>query len=404
VCAGSHPSFIAYLMSPFYPVRNAAHPKRLPRKIAVIGAGLAGASVTRALAESARQLGIGDLTVHVYDAASRPGLGASGVPVGIVHPMPSRDNNLASQFFALGVSSLTRWASDLQGQSQGWADFSGVDHRTGGDTGRTQQQPGGWVVPLGLIQACFRRADELLAARLYLNFGLNTTAADLAQLSETHDAVVVCTAADTLLPKAGLALQPLVGQVSWISVAEETPDLRSLIPRAMSGHGFLTPLVAGRIQFGATFHRSEMPPVVSIADHRRNIAQLERLAPEVAQRLVPKPDRCGGWAGIRHATRDRLPHIGQPICPTAYKQLTSRWSLAPSVSQLWQLPRHAGVHLLVGLGARGLSSAALGAEVIASEILGIAPDLQPRIRNAVDPGRFVLREHTRAALPSKRVD
>jgi tRNA 5-methylaminomethyl-2-thiouridine biosynthesis bifunctional protein len=391
-------------MTALSPDKIIASTNRLVRKVAVIGAGLAGACVTKALAESVQQLGIRDLTVDVFDAASRPGQGASAVPVGIAHPMPSRDHNLASQFFLLGVSTLTRWASDLKGLTEGWADFSGVEHQTEAGSGHIQQQPGGWVVPAGLLQACFRRADDLLGDRLRLNLGLTMTAADLAQLSETYDAVVVCTAADTLLPEAGLAIQPLTGQISWVSVGKESPDLSRLIPRVVSGHGFLTPLVAGRVYFGATFHRSDMPPLVSIADHQRNITQLQRLAPEVAQRLAPQPDGCGGWAGIRHATRDRLPHIGQPISPTVYKQMTSRWPLAPSVSQLWQLPRHARVHLLVGLGARGLSSAALGAEVIASEILGIAPSLQPRIRNAVDPGRFVLREHTRAALPPKRVD
>lgn len=378
-------------------------PIRSPRSIAVIGAGVAGACVLRAVARASHALGFADLRLSLYERGSGPATAASSVPVAVVHPMASRDHNLASQFFLQGVHTLSRWIDDLQGSQQGWADLSGVDHREP-HAGQTERQPGGWVVPIGLVQACLCEARAHMADRLQLNFNCAVLPADLSALIQTHDAVVICTAADGLLPDAGLALQPLSGQVSWVSATKGQDAIRSLIPRVVSGEGFLTPLISGRVQFGATFHRSDSPPPVSLADHRRNIAQLHRLAPDVAQRLAPQPEHCGGWAGTRAATRDRLPHIGQPVCPTVYKGQTDRWQLVPSVSQLHQLPRHAGIYVLVGLGARGLSTAALGAEVIAAEVLGTPPILAPRICRAVDPGRFVLREHARVNARPKQVD
>lgn len=369
----------------------------------MIGAGVAGACVLRAVARTSHALGFADLRLSLFERAPGPAASASAVPVAVVHPMTSRDHNLASQFFLEGVTTLTRWLDDLQGCQQGWADMSGVDHREP-HAEQTERQPGGWVLPIGLAQACLRDAHAHMADRLQLHFNCAILPVDLSVLLQTYDAVVICAATDRLLPDAGLALQPLSGQVSWVSVAKGQDAIHSQIPRVVSGEGFLTPLISGRVQFGATFRRSDSPPLVSLADHQRNIAQLRRLAPEVAQRLAPKPERCGGWAGTRYATRDRLPHIGQPVCPTVYKGKTDRWQLAPSVSQLHQLPRHDGIYVLLGLGARGLSTAALGAEAIAAEVLGIPPILAPRICRAVDPGRFVLREHARVNACLKRVD
>lgn len=378
-------------------------PIRSPLRIAVIGAGVAGACVLRALARTSHALGFADLRLSLFEAGPGPATAASAVPVAVVHPMTSRDHNLASQFFLQGVTTLARWIDDLQGCQQGWADMSGVDHRPE-QTEQTERQPGGWVLPIGLVQACLREARASMADRLQMYFNSAILPTDLSSLLQTHDAVVICAAADGLLPEAGLALQPLSGQVSWVSVTKGQDAICSQIPRVVSGDGFLTPLISGRVQFGATFHRSDAPPVVSLVDHQRNITQLQRLAPQAAQRLAPQPEHCGGWAGTRYATRDRLPHIGQPVCPTVYKGRTDRWQLVPSVSQLRQLPRHDGLYVLLGLGARGLSTAALGAEAIAAQVLGIPPILAPRICRAVDPGRFVLREHARVSNDPKGVD
>jgi len=47
------------------------------------------------------------------------------------------------------------------------------------------------------------------------------------------------------------------------------------------------------------------------------------------------------------------------------------------------------------LGSRGLSSAPLGAEIIAALIQGRQAPVSPRLLNAVDPVRFALRDHQR---------
>ena len=67
--------------------------------IAVIGAGLAGAACARALARAG-------LRVTVFESASGPATGASGNPIGILHPLVSKDHNLASQLVELGMDHI----------------------------------------------------------------------------------------------------------------------------------------------------------------------------------------------------------------------------------------------------------------------------------------------------------
>lgn len=367
-------------------------------RVAVIGAGLAGVCVVRALAQADKTLGNNTLQVSLFDAHQGPGQGGSAVPIGVVHPLASQDNNLSSQFFLIGVETTLRLLKDLGAEIEGWGELSGVDHRVIGEgaTATALHQPGGWVLPGRFIQACLKQALSGLGSRLQLSFGHTLDLHALGSLRESHDAVVVCTASDDLLPSAGLALQPLLGQVSWAETVPHAATVIAQVRKVISGNGFLTPAVSGRVYFGATFHRRPGPPIVTLHDHRRNIEQLHRLAPEVTAPLALQPEACGGWAGVRYATRDRLPHIGQPVCPSVYADPDGFWRLPRSASRLSHLPRHQGIWLLSGMGARGLSSAVLGADAIAAALMELPSPLPTRLQAAVDPARFVLREHTRA--------
>lgn len=55
------------------------------------------------------------------------------------------------------------------------------------------------------------------------------------------------------------------------------------------------------------------------------------------------------------------------------------------------LPREAGLHLLCGLGSRGLTMAPLLAELVAARIAGAPLPLEQELVDAVDPARFLIR-------------
>ena len=387
-------------------------PPRAPvRSVVVIGGGLAGVCVARALARAAVRVEANSLAITVFEASTGVAMGASAVPVAVLHPLHSRDDNLASQFFAQGVETTIDWACALGGESSGWAHFPGVDQHLSASQDVSLppilpiRQRGGWVQPAAFVRACLEDVRICLGSRFQLALGRGVTADQWQDLRRAFDAVVVCCAQDTLLAQAGLALQPLTGQLSSTAIASDhLSAVRQRFPRVTCGQGFVTPVIDDKIFFGATFHRGGAQVRVTVEDHRANLHQLDRLWPEAERPFALAPEHLDGWVGVRFATRDRLPHIGQPVAASAYRGEEPSWRLPRSVSQLHQLPREPGVYVLLGLGARGLSTAPLGAMSLAADMLGLAPALSPRLRNAVDPGRFVLREHARFQGDGRLID
>ena len=67
---------------------------------------------------------------------------------------------------------------------------------------------------------------------------------------------------------------------------------------------------------------------------------------------------------------------------------------------LRHLPRHhdahSGLYVFTGLGSRGLTQAALGAELLAAWITGAPCPVEVSLRDATDPARFSLRARQRA--------
>jgi tRNA U-34 5-methylaminomethyl-2-thiouridine biosynthesis protein MnmC len=96
--------------------------------------------------------------------------------------------------------------------------------------------------------------------------------------------------------------------------------------------------------------------------------------------------------GERLLMRDNLPMIGAvPDVPAiqAQRRRFERNDRLP-------LPRRDSLHLLAGLGGRGLLWSMIGAEMIAAAALGEPPVVEPELEEAVDPARFLKRSLRRA--------
>ncbi len=355
-------------------------------RIAVVGLGLAGACVVRALA-LAEQHFERPLKVAAFEKASEPAMGASGNPLAICHPLHSADNNLASQLVDSGLQTTTDWLTQLDAKAQGWADLFGVIERDRDDA----LSLGGWVKPAQFVMACLASAHSILQERLTLQY--NAPHQSVTDLKRSFDAVIVCTADDALLADAGLALRAIAGQVSWVEA-----ELREGPDRVLCASGYVAPVVEGKLLVGASFDREELAPQVTEQGHEENFERLRELSPDLAEAMRARWPLAAGRASVRFATPDRLPHVGS---------ITSLGALRSHphpqrISQLDHLPRVKGVYVLLGLGSRGLSFAPLGAELIAQMILGAPPSLPERLIQAIDPARFVLRAHRRAAHSSGR--
>ena len=375
----------------------------MKEQISVIGLGLAGACMVRALAQSA-----GPTTeVVAYEAASSPATAASGNPLGVMHPLASKDWNLASQFYAAGIEETWAWCEALGGMKAGWADRCGAVLMPQGSA----EPSGGWVQPQALVTACLEDARTRLGKRLITHFNARLDHATLMDIREGSAAVVICTAGELLAPWApGLCLNRIAGQLSWLPAQpHEGPS------QVVCGDGYVAPVVGGRLVVGASFERlgegpaagtqalgmqASRPEFVSHDDlatqgslwpvtdegHASNRRRLEALVPDLAAGLADRWPQAQGRASVRVATRDRLPHVGQLWDEAA--------TLPRSVSRLEQMPRQAGLYALLGLGSRGLSIAPMAASALARWILKDEPP-KGRLWQAVDPARFVLRAHQR---------
>jgi len=361
-------------------------------RVAVVGAGIAGA----ALARGFRALGA---SVEVLEA-DHPGAGASGNPAALVMPRLDAGAGPVAQLY---VQAIAR-AGDLYGEHPEAVIARGVLQLETGpkDASRFDRiaacdlfAPGAAVrltraalgerlgepAPVGglaLGDALVIRPSAILEVWLAGARRRTATVTTMAregeawrlfdgQGREIARAEVVCLAAGLacrdLSPTAPLAA--VRGQVGFLA---SNPR-----PAAAIGAGYLIPTDEGLL-FGATHDRDDEASEARDGDTARNLAFLRRLRPVLAAGLDLATLRAR--AGVRAVTPDFLPLAGALDAP--------------------------GLFILCGLGSRGFCAAPLLAEHVAATALGAPSPLPRNLAAIVDPSRFELRRRRRLgrAIPA----
>ena len=376
----------------------------------VVGAGLAGAAVASSLARRGWR-------VTVLDAAEAPASGASGLPAGILAPHISPDDSLLSRLSRAGARITLQQTAALLVQGQDWSP-TGVlerclDHprrlpatwQVGGALAAAAQEwvrpasdaelaacglsarddgaatrplwhvRAGWVKPAQLVQAWLRTPGvqwrgHSTVGRLERVDSMWQVLSDSGELLASSDLVVLAAGYATAalvapLAPTPLALQAIRGQVSW---APHAPgSARACPPFPVNGHGHLLanlPLgTAGEPPawlIGSSFERDNTSIAPRTADDQHNLQRLQTLLPQCAQSLIQAPPELHAWAGVRCATPTRLPSVG----PVA------------SADGLW---------VCTGMGSRGLTFAALCAELLAAQLHGEPWPVEKRLARALEP-------------------
>ncbi|MEK2600102.1 bifunctional tRNA (5-methylaminomethyl-2-thiouridine)(34)-methyltransferase MnmD/FAD-dependent 5-carboxymethylaminomethyl-2-thiouridine(34) oxidoreductase MnmC [Burkholderia arboris] len=417
--------------APRWRARRHEPPRALPvatRRAIVIGAGLAGCAVVERLA--ARGWDVTLIERHERIASE-----ASGNPAGVFHPLMTRDDNVASRLTRSGfLHALTRWrtleraghafarsthgmihlaesADDFARMRDAFDAFGAPsDYVTllDADAARAYLNlpvahggllfpHGGAVWPAALCAAQCAAAGErvrLLAstgvARLERRgdgwHALDDTGATLAEAP-----VVVLANAGDAARLAGLqhvALQPVRGQLTLLP-----PGTTATLPCPTIGDGYAVPLDDGTLLIGATFEPDDIDPAMRVAGHVENLDRVRHLLPGLIGNL-PEPATLRGRVAFRWVVGDRLPLFG-PLADEAQALANAR---ALGGAQARDLPRMPGLYGAFGFGSRGLVWAALGAELIASQLEGEPWPLERELADAVDPARFLIR-----ALRARRV-
>ncbi|AOS97537.1 tRNA 5-methylaminomethyl-2-thiouridine biosynthesis bifunctional protein MnmC [Microbulbifer aggregans] len=399
------------------------HPVSAPRgsTIAVIGAGIAGATAARALAECGYQ-------VNVFERGSAPGSGGSGNEQGILYaklshrPGPNGDFNLHALLFAqryypklcpecFHTSGLLQLAQgekeqELQAQLQQWlATRDASELARPVDAAQASELAGialpyagiffpraGWLEPANVCAALLRHPNIQLHCQTAIEqlsqqqqgWQLSTSGAE----QYSADAVVICCAHQTPgFPQTEeLPLRPIRGQVSIARATERSAGLRV----ALCGDGYVAPPSHGQQSFGATFKLKETGADIREVEHKENLETLAQVMPEAAQDFAVQS--LSGRAAVRAATPDYLPMAG-PV--PDWDSLNSTYSFLRR-NRKALIPERChyppGLFSLAGLGSRGFTYAPLAAEVLASWISGQPMPVSEELVRALHPARFAIRD------------
>lgn len=198
------------------------------------------------------------------------------------------------------------------------------------------------------------------------------------------------------------ALSAVRGQVSVLSA--DAAGCRPLAP--VAGRGYALSLSDGRLLCGATTQHHDQDPGVRLADHHHNLAQALRLGawpPDTTPQQVAdmaasmaETGRLTGRVGWRATTPDRLPLVG--ALPWHAERLAAQ---PPArAEQVRMLPRErdsqGGLYLIGGLGSRGLTWSMLVGDLLAHWVCGTPCPVEAELRDALDPARFLARQHRQA--------
>lgn len=391
------------------------------RRAIVIGAGVAGSAACERL--TAR-----GWLVTLIERHDGPAQEASGNRAGIFMPLLSKDDNIptrltrAAYLYAqrawqalggldphapgpeadagairgeqCGVLQLARDAEHAQlqeevvntwhypGQYVRWLDAEHASAMLGAPTpyGAWHFPRGGWATPAtaccAMLHACgdkLRRIFHAEALRIErAGDAWQVVAADGKLLACAPTVIIANGAGATAFEQArDLPLYTMRGQVTHLQEGS-FPSL----PLVVCREAYMTPPVDGVISVGATYDK---------ADDRQlwQSSQDENL--QRAEEILGSPHGTGaplqGRVGFRTMAPDRLPLVGA-LPDSAIEARTER---------LRDLPRHPGLHTLLGYASRGLIWAPLAAEILACQLEDEPLPIEATLAAALDPGRFLLK-------------
>lgn len=368
-----------------------------PKRVAIIGAGIAGAATAAALARR-------NVETIVLDAAG-VGAGASGNPAGIVMPRFDRGGGALNEIFLAAFLSAVAAYEKMDGaftccgveerpEARNLAALADLiadpplpaDWFSALEDGAVLHSRGGLVRPAAAI-AEFLRAAELMSdapvgALERVGDGWTVFAPDGKARLKADAVVLACGPALTRFEAARfLPIELSRGQMEWGAGPKPA--------RAITRGSFLAPFDDG-IMFGATFDRLEAEGAVvsDDASRRRNLNALARLEPKYAEL---DPAGLSSRAALRTVTPDRAPIAG--LLPDAPVWLAQNEGIAQGLKPALAspAPAHHGVYVLGGLGARGFTLAPLLGERIAAEMCGEPHALSMKALDAIHPARFLHR-------------
>lgn len=395
-------------------VSEHSHKKKSPpNSVIVIGGGIAGCATAHALAS--RGVNVALLERHAAVAQE-----ASGNPIGVLYPRLAAHANHAdamamssylftlrllnqlalghTQFQPCGLLQLAfnaRETARIEGiamrkldegivryvNKQKASDLAGVPIFHAG----LYFPDAGWVNPRAFCRALVQHPN--------ITVHTNAQVIKLSKVPEgwqvstqrgehwEADAVVIANANDALqlAHSSHLPVSAVRGQMTTVTATAKSAMLSTVI----CTEGYLTPAIDNTHCLGATFDPRDTSLEVRDEDNLSNLKMLTQMSPDLTE-LKIQPH--AGRAALRCSTPDYLPLAGKLLDAV---QLTT--SPPKHKTPTHALPWHEGLYVNIGHGTKGLTTAPLCAELLASMIVGDPLPIESSLAQALDPNRFLLK-------------
>lgn len=195
----------------------------------------------------------------------------------------------------------------------------------------------------------------------------------------------------------GIPLYPVRGQVSHIPTTPQLAQLKAVL----CYDGYLTPKSASYYHcVGASHIRDNQESDFSLEEHQQNLAKLLQNLGACHWLYDIDFSENRGKVGIRSAFRDRMPMVGAvpnysaqlTQYPNLYNQLRRQDLLDVAICQ-------PNLYLIAGLGSRGLTTAPLLGELLASQINQEPLPLSEDIWQVITTNRSWMRNWVRGRQP-----
>ncbi len=393
--------------------------------IAIIGGGIASAALAKALTERG-------LKPTLYCKDEKPAQGASGNRQGAVYPLLNGDHSGVSRMFAPAFLYARQFVEKAARQLEFDHDWCGVTQlmwdeksqvklnkmiegnfptgliralsaeqtqQTIGlpiDVGSVSYPLGGWLCPAQLTQSLLNDLEQNL--KLVSHYRCEVLSLDWNDKEQhwvletskgqfTHKTVVVANGHEfsKLAPCQDVPLGQVKGQVSHIPTTDRLSELKTVL----CYDGYMTPCNPKNQHhcIGASYDRDNLDTEFDPFAQQDNGEKLTRCLPRAE--WANDVDTSGNQSrqGIRCVSRDHLPFVGS-VGQLAETKALYQDLVKQSESSAEKVPVYPNLFCLLGLGSRGLSSAPLLAEVLASQICGDALPLPTDVLEQLHPSRM----------------
>ncbi len=398
-------------------------------RIAIVGGGLAAACAAHALADQG-------IATTVFCADEKLATGASGNRQGGFYPQLHSEASIASQIQAhsflyarrcynalpddsfrhqwcgvlqLGFSDAVRERQQKLAESEVWppelvrpvsaAEASSLSGLPLSDDGLFIPL-GGWLSPPDLVVTliaacgdnvtvhCDAKVSDISESDSEVSFRVNGE-------KQAFDRIIIATGADSVLlsTMSALPLRPVRGQVEAIPTQAPVDGLRTVLCHK----GYMTPQMDSRHALGSTYGKDDTAIDVREADTRTNLATHQKALSN--ESWIKELEHDGdARASVRLSLPDHQPASGQltetNVLWDRYQDLT----VGKPVDGQPELPE-GRVFTLTGLGSRGLTTAPMMAQVLASQLLHTPMPLPEHLLQATAPQRFMIRNCIRGVAP-----